>query len=92
MSSMLGRVALSLKGHDKDSYFIILKEEGEYVYLADGKLRMLDKPKKKKKKHLEISSYISDDILEKLTNAQKILNSDIRKALELYKNKDAKGE
>lgn len=31
-----GCLVRSLAGHDKGSIFIIIKEDAEYVYLADG--------------------------------------------------------
>lgn len=49
-----GSFARSLAGHDCGSVFIILEETGEYVVLADGKSRTLEKPKKKKKKHIQV--------------------------------------
>ncbi len=49
-----GMLAKSKQGHDKDKIFLIIKEEGEYVFLADGKIRTLEKPKKKKRKHVQI--------------------------------------
>ena len=33
---MTGMFATSLAGHDKGQIYVIIKEEGEYVYLADG--------------------------------------------------------
>ncbi len=49
-----GMLAKSKQGHDKDEIFLIIKEEGEYVFLADGNLRTLEKPKKKKRKHIQV--------------------------------------
>lgn len=92
MNNLVGHFAKSLAGHDKEEIFIIVKQEENYCYLTDGKLRMLDNPKKKKDKHLEISNDISEDVLDKLNNALKITNSDIREAIENYKNNYAKGE
>ena len=46
-----GMFARSKAGHDKDKLYIILKSEGEYVYLTDGNLRPLSKPKRKNRKH-----------------------------------------
>lgn len=48
-----GCPARSLARHDKDQYFIILADDGEYVTLADGKCRTVAKPKRKKKKHIQ---------------------------------------
>ena len=43
-----GMMARSKSGHDAT------KVEEAYVYLVDGKVRTLDKPKKKKKKHVQL--------------------------------------
>ena len=51
MEITTGTIVKSLAGHDKEEVFFILREEGEYVYLVDGKYRTLDKPKKKNRKH-----------------------------------------
>ena len=48
-----GMFARSKAGHDKDKLYIILKSEGEYVYLTDGNLRPLSKPKRKSRKHIQ---------------------------------------
>ena len=45
-----GAFVKSVAGHDKGGYFFIIREEGEYIYLVDGKYRRLDCPKKKKKR------------------------------------------
>lgn len=37
--------AISKAGHDKGQMYVILKEEGEYLYLVDGKTRGVDNPK-----------------------------------------------
>ena len=40
-------LALSLAGHDKGHYYVILREEGDFVYVADGSLKLCEQPKKK---------------------------------------------
>lgn len=47
-----GTLAISKAGHDKNMVYVIIKEEAEYVYLVDGKMRSLDRPKRKNKKHI----------------------------------------
>ena len=47
-------LAISKAGHDKDTWYYIVKEDKDSVYLADGRLRTLDKPKKKNRKHIRI--------------------------------------
>ena len=51
---MIGMLAISRAGHDQGTVYVITGEEGEYVYLADGKLRTVDRPKKKNKKHIQV--------------------------------------
>ena len=50
----VGMLARSKAGHDKGHVYVILKVDETYVYLVDGKIRTLDKPKKKKKKHVQV--------------------------------------
>ena len=52
------KLAISRSGHDKDSIYVIVKEEANMVYLADGNLKPLEKPKKKNRKHIQILSLI----------------------------------
>lgn len=79
---MTGMFAASKAGHDKDTIYLIVREEAEYVYLADGKYKTLENPKKKNKKHIQIIKKKSDDMLrEKLINKQPVYNEEIRKAI-----------
>ncbi len=54
MEAMTGYLAYSLSGHDKGRIYLIMSEEMDYVYLADGDVRTIDKPKRKNKKHIQI--------------------------------------
>ena len=56
----IGEFAKSKAGHDKEEIFIIINKEEEYVYLVDGKSRILDKPKKKKIKHIQPTGLHTD--------------------------------
>ena len=49
-----GMLAKSKAGHDRNRVYVICQVDAAYVYLADGKLRTLSNPKKKKKKHVQI--------------------------------------
>ena len=50
----IGMLAKSKAGHDKGHVYIIVETDSTCVYLVDGKIRTLDKPKKKKKKHVQL--------------------------------------
>lgn len=55
---MIGMLAVSKAGHDSGSIYVITEEAGEYVYLADGKIRTVDRPKKKNRKHIQVIKKI----------------------------------
>ena len=59
---MVGKFAKSKAGHDKDQIYVIIKEDPEYVYLMDGKIKTVDKPKKKKKKHIQLILKQDDNV------------------------------
>lgn len=44
-----GMLAKSKAGHDTGKIYVIADTDDAYVYLVDGKIRTLDKPKMKKK-------------------------------------------
>ena len=72
----------STAGWDKEKYFMVLSViDSQYVLLCDGKMRPVDKPKKKKIKHVKLLDYSLDRIKEKFAECKKINNADVRKAL-----------
>lgn len=58
---MTGYLATSKAGHDKRQVYVIIKEETEYVYLADGKTKTVSNPKKKNKKHIQVIKKIQSE-------------------------------
>ncbi len=50
----IGMPVISLAGHDAGNIYLIVRSHENYVELVDGKIRTLDHPKKKKKKHVQI--------------------------------------
>ena len=44
---MMGFLAYSLAGHDKGEIYFIIREAKEYVYVSDGLVRTVEKPKKR---------------------------------------------
>ena len=77
----IGSIVYSKAGRDKGVYFAVVSLEGNYAYLCDGDIRKFDKPKKKKLKHLSVTSSVSDTVREKLELTGKIGNSELRKAI-----------
>ncbi len=84
MEIVIGTFAKSKAGHDCNQIYVIINCDGEYVYLTDGRLRALDKPKKKKLKHIQVINYIDPVILEKIQD-NNLFNEDIKRAIKNYK-------
>ena len=78
-----GMYARSLAGHDKGKLYVILAVDGEYVYLADGKNRRADRPKKKKIRHIQPDFHMDAVIKEKLDLAVPIRDEDLKRAIKL---------
>lgn len=48
-----GMLARAKAGHDRNCIYVIISVNDEYVYLADGKLKPVCRPKKKNRKHVQ---------------------------------------
>ncbi len=77
-------IVLSVAGHDKGNLFFVIAKDGEFLLLADGKGRKLEKPKRKKIKHVRFQGQSESRAAQKLKNGEKVLNSELRKALAEY--------
>ena len=81
MEADVGHIVISLAGRDKERPFYVLKTEDNFVYLADGSLRRIEACKKKKRKHVKVVSDFDSRVSVKLRSGEKVLNSEMRKAL-----------
>ena len=55
MSEIIGSIVTAKAGRDKGrSFAIVAAVDSEYMLLADGSTRKIEKPKKKKLKHLRM--------------------------------------
>lgn len=85
----IGRAAISTAGRDKDRYFIIIGIiDEQYVYTADGELRKIEHPKKKKLKHLRLYPKVFEGIAGKLKTGAKVFDAEIRSALRSIKGEN----
>lgn len=80
MDIQRGMVVRSGAGHDKGGFFTILEIDGLYATICDGKRRSIDKPKKKKLKHLFVTNTV-------LPESALATNREIRKSLSLFNDK-----
>ena len=80
-------VVVSLAGRDKGQLFFVLDTDDLFVYIADGKGRRLEQPKRKKRKHVRKLPQTDTRVAEKIRNGDKALNSELRRELAAYGQK-----
>lgn len=77
-----GDIVFAKAGRDKDKPFVVTEVlDEQYVLLANGRKRRVEKPKKKKVKHLLKSGHAAVNVQQKLQTGMKVTNPDIKKAL-----------
>ena len=65
MNLVQGQLVRSRAGRDKTRTFAVMAVEGQMLFLADGSLRSLNKPKRKKRKHVApIATVLPADCLQ----------------------------
>ena len=74
----------SLAGHDKGKVYLVSGADETYVYLVDGKCRTMDRPKRKKKKHVQIDYQIPEWIQKLLAEGKSVQDSDVIKVRREY--------
>ena len=82
-----GDVVRSAAGHDRGQLFLITREEGDFVWLADGKSRKLEAPKKKRRKHVVSAGFWTHPAAGRMKNGVPVLDSEIRRALGAFQNR-----
>ncbi len=81
-SFTIGCIVNSVAGRDTGKNYVIIQSDAEYVYLVDGKIRTIDRPKKKKKKHVRLLDLKDPNLTEKLISGT-VKNEDIKRAIKL---------
>ena len=74
-------VVVSTAGRDRGQLFYVIGTDGVYTLLANGKDRMLEKPKRKKLKHVSKVLRAETRVAAKISSGDKVLNSELRREL-----------
>ena len=80
-----GMLAISKAGHDKDSWYIVSELDQTQAFLVNGLNRTLDRPKKKKLKHLQPVNEVPEILQDKLQTGTPWTNEEIKRAIKLAK-------
>lgn len=75
-------LAVSRAGHDRDTVYVVVDSDPEYVWLVDGRRRLLANPKKKKRKHVQIIRHLPDGLAEQIQAVT--LDAHVRKIISAY--------
>ena len=74
-------VVVSTTGRDQGNWFYVIAEDQTFLFLANGKDRTLDKPKRKKRKHVQKVLRSETRVANKLRLGDKVLNGELRRDL-----------
>ena len=74
-------VVIPTAGRDQGKLFYVIGTDPAFLYLANGKDRTLEKPKRKKRKHIQKVLRSETRVAEKLRLGDKVLNSELRRDL-----------
>lgn len=82
---MIGKLAISKSGHDKGQLYVIVGEDERNLYLADGVLKTIDRPKKKNKKHVQPILRIPAEVEAILSSEKELKDPEMKRALKCYR-------
>lgn len=84
MQLQVGMIVRAIAGKEQNQFYSIIKLDDSFVYLADGKHRTLEQPKRKNKKHVRATGTVWD--LNGMTN------SALRRKLRQYQDSNDRKE
>ena len=74
-------VVSSTAGRDQGELFYVLETDDQFVTLVNGRNRPVEKPKRKKRKHVEKVLRSETRVAAKLFSGDKVLNGELRRDL-----------
>lgn len=80
MTAGVADIVVSLSGRDRGKAFLVVAVEGDYLFLSDGAVRRVEKPKRKKRKHTQFLAH-SSAATRLQEDGKRLSNSEIRRAL-----------
>ena len=76
--SLIGHIVHSTQGRDNGKSYLVWQEiDKDYVLLVDGDAKKIANPKKKRKKHLEVTDIVLENIKTKILNKSKVFDAEV---------------
>lgn len=75
----LGSVVVSKAGRDQGRLFLVVAEVDEdFVMVANGRLRGMDRQKKKRRKHLKPTGQVVEELRDRLSQGKPVEDHELR--------------
>ncbi len=75
----LGSIVISKAGRDQGRLFLVVAEvDDDFVMVANGALRKMDRQKKKRRKHLKPTGAVVQAVRERLAEGRPIEDHELR--------------
>lgn len=81
-----GQIVISTAGHDRGKFYIVIRTEADGAWLADGRIRTLDRPKFKKRKHIQKTLTVFHGLPD-ADGGMALTDASIFKAIKAYASK-----
>ncbi len=88
MDIVKANIVISTAGRDRGEPFFVLAAEGDFLLLADGKTRPVERPKRKRRKHAVLLRSDGGELSRKIRSGEQITNSELRKAIAAVRGSD----
>ena len=78
----VGRIAISRAGRDAGRKVLVVEElDADFVCVADGKTRRMERPKKKRRSHLKPTERVDMVLRERLLRHEAVADYEVRASL-----------
>ena len=77
-------VVVSTAGRDQGRLYYVISTDEMFLMLVNGKDRTLDKPKRKKLRHVQKVLRSETRVAAKIASGDKVLNSELRRDLAYF--------
>ena len=88
MDIVKANIVKSTAGRDKGELFFVLATEGDFLLLADGRLGPVERPKRKRRKHVVLRRADGGELSRRIRSNESITNSELRKAIAAVRGGD----
>ena len=75
----IGSIVRSMAGRDQGRLFVVIQElDSDFVMVANGKLRGMDRLKKKRRKHLKPTGTVIEELRGRLAQGETVEDHELR--------------